>query len=75
MQLENRIKPSARYIRDKYIVPPRTPDFAIMYLPTRGLFAEVIRRSGLNAVVHGRTKTPADFKKMKLEPAQFKLAL
>ena len=34
-------------IRDKYVVPPRTTDFAIMYLPTEGLYAEVIRREGL----------------------------
>lgn len=45
--LENRIKLFARTIRDKYIAPPRTTDFAILYLPTEGLYAEVLRRPGL----------------------------
>jgi len=46
-ELENRIKLCARTIRDKYIAPPRTTDFAIMYLPTEGLYAEVLQRPGL----------------------------
>ncbi len=46
-QLEASIKLSARTIRDKYIAPPYTTDFAIMYLPIEGLYAEVARRSGL----------------------------
>jgi DNA recombination protein RmuC len=46
-QLEARIKAEARNIRDKYIDPPNTTDFAIMFLPTEGLFAEIIRRPGL----------------------------
>ena len=46
-QLENRIKLSARDISSKYLNPPRTTDFAILFLPTEGLFAEVIRRTGL----------------------------
>lgn len=46
-ELENRIKQCARTIRDKYIAPPRTTDFAILYLPTEGLYAEVLRRPGL----------------------------
>ena len=41
------IKAEAKKIRDKYIDPPHTTDFAIMYLPTEGLFAEVLRRPGL----------------------------
>lgn len=45
--LENRIKQFARTIRDKYIHPPRTTDFAILFLPTEGLYAEVLRRPGL----------------------------
>ena len=36
----------AKDIRDKYILPPRTTDFAIMFLPTEGLYAEVLRRPG-----------------------------
>lgn len=46
-QLEARIKQEARNIRDKYIAPPHTTDFAILYLPIEGLYAEVLRRPGL----------------------------
>ncbi|EGO63949.1 DNA recombination protein RmuC [Acetonema longum] len=46
-QLEHRIKGEARDIRDKYLDPPNTTDFAIMFLPVEGLFAEVLRRPGL----------------------------
>ncbi len=46
-QLEMRIKASAKQIRDKYIDPPNTTDFAIMFLPIEGLYAEVMRRPGL----------------------------
>ena len=46
--LEARIKLEGKTIREKYLDPPRTTDFAIMFLPTEGLFAEVIRRPGLS---------------------------
>jgi DNA recombination protein RmuC len=46
-QLDARIRQEARDIRDKYIAPPDTTDFAILYLPTEGLYAEVLRRPGL----------------------------
>lgn len=45
--LEQRIKIEARSIRDKYISPPSTTDFGILFLPTEGLYAEVLRRPGL----------------------------
>ena len=45
--LELRVRHSARDISEKYLSPPATTDFAIMFLPTEGLFAEVIRRPGL----------------------------
>jgi DNA recombination protein RmuC len=45
-QLENRIKGCAGDICDKYLNPPKTTDFGILFLPTEGLFAEVIRRPG-----------------------------
>ena len=45
--LEKAIKAQAKLIQDKYVHPPKTTDFAIMYLPTEGLFAEVVRRPGL----------------------------
>ncbi len=44
--LEARIKASARDIQTKYLDPPRTTDFGIMFLPTEGLYAEVLRRPG-----------------------------
>jgi DNA recombination protein RmuC len=46
-QLEVRVKSCARDICRKYLNPPRTTDFAILFLPIEGLFAEVIRRTGL----------------------------
>ncbi len=45
--LERAIKTQAKTIADKYIDVPQSTDFAIMYLPTEGLFAEVVRRPGL----------------------------
>jgi len=45
--LENRLKLEGKSIREKYISPPHTTDFAIMFLPTEGLYAEVLRRPGL----------------------------
>jgi DNA recombination protein RmuC len=46
-QLEQRIRACAREISLKYLNPPQTTDFAIMFLPTEGLYAEVVRRLGL----------------------------
>jgi DNA recombination protein RmuC len=46
--LEARIKLEARAVRDKYVEPPHTTDFAVLYLPTEGLYAEVLRRPGLS---------------------------
>ncbi|MDZ4182323.1 MAG: DNA recombination protein RmuC [Candidatus Cloacimonadaceae bacterium] len=46
-----RIKGCARDIRDKYINPPVTTDFALLFLPVEGLYAEVLRNSGLFEVV------------------------
>lgn len=45
--LERAILEQAKTIAKKYIEPPHTTDFAILYLPTEGLFAEVVRRPGL----------------------------
>jgi DNA recombination protein RmuC len=45
--LEARIRLEGKSIRDKYIEPPYTTDFAVMYLCTEGLYAEVLRRPGL----------------------------
>lgn len=50
-QLENRVKASAADICRKYLNPPKTTDFGIMFLPIEGLFAEVIRRTGLTETI------------------------
>ena len=45
--LEQRIRLEARSMAEKYLEPPHTTDFAILFLPTEGLYAEVLRRPGL----------------------------
>jgi len=50
-QLENRIKLEAKSIRDKYLNPPHTTDFGIMFLPTESLYAEVVKRPDLMALL------------------------
>ena len=45
--MENRVRAEARTIRDKYIEVPHTTDFALLFLPIEGLYAEVIRRPGI----------------------------
>lgn len=52
--LERRIKDEAKTIADKYIKPPQTTDFAVMYLPIEGLFAEVAKRPGLLEFVQAK---------------------
>ena len=47
-QLEARVRAEAADIHNKYIDPPNTTDFAILFLPTEGLYAEVLRRAGLS---------------------------
>ena len=46
-QLEARLKAGAKDIRDKYLNPPRTTSYGVMFLPSEGLFAEALRRPGL----------------------------
>ncbi|GAB3547090.1 DNA recombination protein RmuC [Noviherbaspirillum agri] len=46
-ELERAVRVEAKSIADKYVSPPLTTDFAIMFLPTEGLYAEVMRRPGL----------------------------
>ena len=46
-QLERAIRVQAKSICEKYVAPPHTTDFAILFLPTEGLYAEIIRRAGL----------------------------
>lgn len=47
-ELVQRVKHEAIQIRDKYVKAPKTTDFAIMYVPTEGLFAELLRSPGLS---------------------------
>jgi DNA recombination protein RmuC len=47
MQLERAIKLQGKSINDKYIAPPHTTDFAVLFLATEGLYAEAVRRPGL----------------------------
>jgi DNA recombination protein RmuC len=49
--LEQRIRLEAKSMADKYLEPPHTTDFAILFLPTEGLYAEVLRRPGLMEVL------------------------
>ena len=49
--LEARIRMEARGMSEKYLEPPHTTDFAILFLPTEGLYAEVLRRPGLMEVL------------------------
>ena len=49
--LENRVKACAWDICNKYLNPPKTTDFGILFLPIEGLFAEVIRRTGLTEFI------------------------
>jgi len=50
-KLENVVKLQAKDICNKYIAPPASTDFAIMFLPTEGLYAEVLKRPGLFEVI------------------------
>jgi DNA recombination protein RmuC len=45
--IEARLKAEAKTIRDKYVSPPHTTDFGILFVPTEGLYAEALRRPGL----------------------------
>jgi DNA recombination protein RmuC len=45
--LEQHLRLEAKTIRDKYVAPPHTTDFGILFLPTEGLYAEALRRPGL----------------------------
>ncbi len=54
--LEKRIKGEAKDIKDKYLNPPVTTDFGILFLPFEGLYAEVLRRPGLYETLHTEFK-------------------
>lgn len=50
--LETRIRNEAKTMREKYVEPPHTTDFGVLFLPTEGLFAEVLRRPGLSEALN-----------------------
>ena len=52
--LDRRLREEARSIAEKYLDPPATTDFAILFLPTEGLYAEAVRRPGLAEELQGR---------------------
>ncbi|MFT3932129.1 MAG: DNA recombination protein RmuC [Chitinophagaceae bacterium] len=54
--MENVIKKMAKDIRDKYIDPPNTTDFAIMFLPFEGIYAEVVRKASFLEVLQREYK-------------------
>ena len=54
--LFNTIKSMAKDIRDKYISPPHTTDFGILFLPTEGLYADVVRNTDLIQLLQGEYK-------------------
>ncbi|MDR3294696.1 MAG: DNA recombination protein RmuC [Clostridiales Family XIII bacterium] len=54
-----RIRSEAKDIHDKYIVPPKTTDFALLFLPTEGLYAEVVQNAGLFEELRDKYKVTA----------------
>lgn len=56
--LARAIKLQADSISKKYVLPPKTTDFAVMYLPLEGLYAEVIKAEGLSDYLHSRRVLP-----------------
>jgi DNA recombination protein RmuC len=57
--LAAKIRSFAKDICDKYIVPPKTTDFALMFLPTEGLYAEVVQNAGLFEEIRDKYKVTA----------------
>lgn len=55
-QLEKRIRSEARMVQDKYLAPPHTTDFGIIFLPTESLYAEVVRRPGFLATLQSELR-------------------
>jgi DNA recombination protein RmuC len=54
LALERAVRAQARAVSEKYVHPPHSTDFAIIYLPTEGLFAEIVRRPGLCADIQSK---------------------
>ena len=54
--IETRLRLEAKTIREKYLGPPHTTDFALLFLPTEGLYAEALRRPGLSEALQREHK-------------------
>ncbi|WP_416757900.1 DNA recombination protein RmuC [Roseateles sp. So40a] len=54
--IETRLRLEAKSIREKYLGPPHTTDFALLFLPTEGLYAEALRRPGLTEALQREHK-------------------
>ncbi len=52
LAIERRLKLEARTIREKYLAPPHTTEYAILFVPSEGLYAEILRRPGLFDALH-----------------------
>jgi DNA recombination protein RmuC len=50
--IERRLREEAKTIRQKYVAPPHTTDFGVLFVPTEGLYAEALRRPGLVDALH-----------------------
>jgi DNA recombination protein RmuC len=57
--LARQIRESAKTISDKYVAPPKTTDFALMFLPTEGLYAEVVQNAALFEELRNKYKVTA----------------
>lgn len=51
LKLEGKIRSSAKDIATKYLLPPRTTEYAVMYVPSEGLYAEIMKRPGVASAI------------------------
>ena len=56
LELERRVKNEAKKIQEKYVYPPKTTDFGILFLPTESLYAEVMKRPGLASDIQNKNR-------------------
>lgn len=55
-ELEKRVRIEAKKIQEKYVYPPKTTDFGILFLPTESLYAEIMKRPGLAADIQNKNR-------------------
>ncbi len=56
LDLERRVRNEAKKIQEKYVYPPKTTDFGILFLPTESLYAEVMKRPGLASDIQNKNR-------------------